>query len=110
MRRVRWFSAAAVLLFTAPWLIGCTPPPDAYRRIYGPGPWDWEVRNAAIGDEGLVDPGLAYGRYNYDYRRAYQDAQIDIGRPDPGLTIEPAERQRDLDMIPDVPTVIEPPR
>lgn len=106
MRRLH----AAVWLFAALWMIGCTPPPDAYRRMYGPGPWDWEVRNSPIGDEGLVDPRPAYARYDYDYRRAYRDAQIDIGRPDPKLTIEPAERQRYLDMIPDVPTVIEPPR
>jgi hypothetical protein len=106
MRRVH----AAAWLFAALWMIGCTPPPDAYRRMYGPGPWDWEVQNSTIGDEGLVDPRPAYARYDNDYRRAYRDAQIDIGRPDPKVTIEPAERQRYLDMIPDVPTVIEPPR
>ena len=111
MRIARRLPVIVLLLFTACWLIGCTPPANAYRRVYGPGPWDWEVQNNdRIADEGLVDPSSLYARYGYgyDYRRAYKDARMDIGRPDPGLTIEPAEQQRYLDMIPDVPTVIEP--
>ena len=45
-----------VVMLTALLIIGCTPSKNAYRRAYGPGPWDAEVRM----QNAPVDPGLAY--------------------------------------------------
>ncbi len=78
-----------------------------YRKIYGPGPWDWDV-TANLGEPGLVDPdGFNVGQFNLG--RPYPDPRVDLGRPNPKLTVQPPG-QRYLDLIPDEPTVINSPK
>lgn len=105
MANIRRRTSLALFL-SAGWLAGCTAPANSYRAIYGPGPWDWEVQQNHWVDEGLASQHPAYAQYDFNYRRAYRDAHMDIGRPDPRLQVEPPN-QRYLDMIPDQPTVIE---
>lgn len=89
---------------------GCTVPQGAYRRAYGPGPWDWGDRRGYF-DRPYLDrvvpvPGE---RRESVYLPPDADRVIEVpienlGRPDPAPSIIPGVS--DIPEIPDEPTVL----
>ena len=86
-------------------LYGCAAPQSAYRKIYGPGPWDWDDRGDYFDRPFLQErtvprveafpPGTGH---------PFLDPKENLGRPEPPPTEIPGIS--DIPEIPDEPTVL----
>lgn len=81
----------------------CSTPEGAYRRAYGPGPWDWDYRRGNFDRPGI--DRMTLDRYGYATNYPVADIPVqNIGRPAPPSDDIPGLAP--IPEIPDVPTVL----
>lgn len=84
---------------------GCAAPQNAYRKVYGPGPWDWDSGGTYFERpylEGKIVPRME--RVLPESGRSRVAPSENLGRPEPPPSRIPGIS--DIPEIPDEPTVL----